>query len=112
MKTPRSISMDELSTRVEEAVAATLVKHQKFSPGKLELGYLPDPGIFGFILDREHLSNFNASELSAFSSDVVANFGDFAADIEPVALLRDHGATMGFFPRAAMVALGKTLKQP
>ncbi|MCW2308942.1 hypothetical protein [Rhodobium gokarnense] len=90
--------MEQLGERAKEAVAKALAGQSALTVKDLEFGFLPDPGIVGFIIRDDALGKARAADLSKLASGVVSGLGDLAGGAEPVVLLRDRGGTMGYFP--------------
>lgn len=94
----KNISIDELNERVKKSVSLALEKHPNFKLDNIELSFLPDPGIIGYRLRDGMLDQFKASELSDFANVLTADLGDFTRGANPVVLIHNGGATMGYFP--------------
>ncbi len=94
----KSISIDELVKITEEAVSSAQADSKALRALEFKVGIIPDPTIVGLIIDPVHLNELRAADLQELASAISKNVqrADIAAD--PVTLIHDGGATMGFFP--------------
>jgi hypothetical protein len=89
-----SISVNKLSSAVQEAVKAAMEKHPKVKvdPAKLSLGYL----IWGFPVP-ETLQALSIRETQAFATDVAAGLGrSLGTPIEGAVFSHGGHLTIGF----------------
>jgi hypothetical protein len=98
-KRAESISVGELPGKLEKAVQSALTG-SRFAGQRVDIRFLPHPGIIGFVLSDAVVADRSFSELSKLASDVVTKVPDLAGKAEPAILKHDGGIIMGFFPTA------------
>lgn len=95
---PQGVPIDELSKRAKASVEKALSGHAALKIDDFQFGFLPDPGVIGFVIRDEALGRANAADFSNLATTVVSDLGDLTNGAGPVVLLKPPGGTMGYFP--------------
>lgn len=100
----KSISVDELSSSVQAAVAAAVKANPQFRDIDGKAVIFPNPIIIGLILRDRDFGGRSVSELTQFASGIAAGIKGAG---DPVAFFKDKNIIVGYWPGPDVFALGK-----
>lgn len=104
MPNQNSVSIADLTKKVRDAVDAVRKDHAHLTTGTLEVSFVPQPGIIGFVIQEEAIGGRSFAEVSKLATQIGQKVGPLAGPAN--ILLRDKHIIVGFFPAKDMLKLG------
>lgn len=96
MPTSKPIALKDLESRLSAAVAGAVKANPSIKFGTPEIGYYPDPGIFGFIIREKDVFAADARSLKGVAASIAKEAGGLG---DPATVIFDKKVLMGYFPR-------------
>ncbi|MDQ0324365.1 hypothetical protein J2R99_000214 [Rhodopseudomonas julia] len=94
----KSISVRDLSGKLNEAVAGALKESRNLADVDFKIALVPGPGIIGFILREDVLRGREFEEVGKLASTVGSRFEGTFGKAQAAMVIGDGGITVGFWP--------------
>ena len=95
----KTISASDLSAKTSEAAKRAMEKYgRSFGDAKLEQGFFPDIGVFGYFIRDYDLEQLKPIEAVSLSGAIAEAMGDHARFGKQATLLEKGGITIGYWP--------------
>ncbi|WP_128292834.1 hypothetical protein [Afifella aestuarii] len=105
VKRAKSISVRDLSGKLNEAVAEALKESRNLAEADFKVALVPGPGIIGFILRDDILKGREFAEIGKIASTVGSRFEGAFGKAHAAMVIGDGGITVGFWPGPEVITL-------
>ena len=95
---PKSIPLNELSAKVDEAAKDVLRDFKPLATADLSLSFFPDHGTMGLRLSDDVLSTMSVGELYKAAGELTGKLEGLDFKAKPAVVISGGHGTMGFFP--------------
>ncbi len=94
-----SLSLNEITNRAEKSAASILgMSAIESAKGDVHVGFFPDIGTMGLILENPDFEKLSANELMKMSTSMIEQM-DLPGNVRASVHMHPGGITMGYFPQ-------------